>query len=191
MSDYTYSGTYELLDLEEEEIHLLSSGGNQLHLAWDPINFRYYQGGFTSLELPPNETFDLMPFTGALENFSVPSFGRTSQSVTIIDPPLQGTTTPVLNRFQHFEWIPSGADWIGIYVAVQDGQNGYYEIMTCMVEDTGEFIIDGNLFSHWHTGRIVDVYFSRYIEQQSVLPHNNSTARIAGEYVQFGAGIAQ
>ena len=191
MSDYVYSGIYELLDLQEPQIHLMSSSGIQLNLNWDSTNFEYKLDGLTSLDVPANETFDVMPFTGGLQNFSVLNFARTSEATTIITPALQGAVTPLINRYQHFEWVPSGADWIGIYLAIQDGQGGYLEVMTCLVEDTGQFMIDGDLFTHWHHGRIIDVFFSRYIEQESVLPHNNSTARMAGEYVQFGAGMSQ
>ena len=44
---------------------------------------------------------------------------------------------------------------------------------------------------YFHSGILEDLlksFFSRFVEHQSILPYNNSTARIAGEHVMFASG---
>jgi hypothetical protein len=191
VSEYTTNIEYEVLDLEEPQIHIQTSNNPPLTLDWNTEESRYSLTGLTSNELPNDADFDLLPFTNLVEGFSVSQFVKTSQSVDIIEPVLDGNIPPMIQTNQHFEWTPSNASWIGITLAIRASQSdsAYSEIMTCMVEDTGSFTIDGSLYTQWSLGKSIDIYFSRYIEQESILPHNNSTARIAGEYVMFASGF--
>ena len=89
--------------------------------------------------------------------------------------------------------MPSGASWIGITIAINNNPvNGSYaDMIQCMVVDDGSFTAQGELFSQWISGRQIDIFFSRYVEHEVILPHNNSTGRMVGSYMQFGSGIAQ
>ena len=60
----------------------------------------------------------------------------------------------------------------------------------CIVPDTGSFSIPSGLFSIWESNRQVNVYFSRALEGNAMLSHNNSTARIVSMYTLIGAGFA-
>ena len=128
-----------------------------------------------------------------MEGFEVVPFAKTSQTVNISYPVLQGTVAPNIDQYQQFNWTPSGASWIGITMAVNNNpQNGSYaDMIHCMVADDGNFCHSGYTHTQWIAGRQIDVHFSRFVEHQVILPHNNSIGRVVGEYVQFGAGIAQ
>ena len=190
---YSYSGNVTLYNMQETQIQLQSSLGSQITLYWDTQLSLYKSSTLSQSALPNNTFYDLMPFTGNLQGFEVPSIAKTSQPASISNPALQGGSPPTISQYQQFNWTPSGASWIGITVAVNNNPlNGsYVDMINCMVVDDGDFTIQGNFFTQWIAGRQVDVFFSRYVEHEVILPHNNSIGRIAGEYVQLGAGIAQ
>ena len=97
----------------------------------------------------------------------------TSKSVEVMDPYLDGNYPPMIGQNQYFIWEPTGADWIGISLKYYPSwsDNTTYETMTCMVEDTGNSLIDGTMFSQWDSGRPIELFFSRFVEHQSILPY--------------------
>ena len=63
--------------------------------------------------------------------------------------------------------------------------------INCIASDDGNFTLDGSAFSGWPVGRVVDVYFTRVFEQNTIMPHNNGIARIVGQHSLHGAAVSQ
>ena len=190
MTDYVTSVDYTLYDFQEPQIQLQAANHDPLTLEWNEENGNYSIFGLTPADLPDETPFDLLPFSNFLQGIGVLDFAMTSKSVEILAPYLNGNYPPMIEQDQLFIWEPTGADWIGIslkyYPSLSD--NMTFETMICIVEDTGDFVVDGSLFSQWNSGRPIEIFFGRFVEHQSILPYNNSTARIAGEHVTFASG---
>ena len=189
---YLYSGQLSIYDFQEPIIYLEGSHGGSFPLFWDASENFYNSSILSSLQLPTSTVFDLLPFTGTMVDFSINGIAITSTPTTIYTPDLQGFNPPNISQSQYFSWVPSGADWVSITVALKDSTgNSYIEAVNCVAQDDGEFTVQGSWFSQWIPGNQVDVFFGRAIEQTTVLPHNNAEAKIAGEYILLGGGFAQ
>jgi hypothetical protein len=72
----------------------------------------------------------------------------------------------------------------------------YSDEINCVAYDDGSFTIDGSQWNGWQVGDLlnpvqIDVYFTRVVEQTSLLPHNNTYGRVVGEYTLVGGAFAQ
>ena len=189
---YLYSGQLSIYDLQESVIYLEGSHGVSFPLFWDASDNFYNSSILSSNHLPSSTVYNLLPFTGSMTDFAINSIAITSTPTTIYTPALQGASPPYISQNQSFSWAPTGADWISITIALKDSSNSnYIEAVNCVAEDDGSFTVQGSWFNQWTVGNQVDVFFGRAIEQTTILPHNNAEAKIAGEYILLGGGIAQ
>ncbi|MAA78926.1 MAG: hypothetical protein CL916_06670 [Deltaproteobacteria bacterium] len=199
-SSYQYPGVFTVYDFGQSSISLSGNAGN-MSLLWDTSTNLFATENITS-SLSNNTTYSLNAMSGGMAGFSVSNIMRSSQSSIVYTPAISGSTVPSISQYQSFSWSPSGADWIHIRLARLDPISlNYSEEVNCIVLDDGSFIIDGSQWGSWPTttydssgnlvGVQIDVYFTRVIEQISILPHNNSYARIAGEYTLVGGAFAQ
>ena len=172
-----------------------------MNLPWDNSTNLFSSENITSA-LSNNSTYSLNPLTGNMAGFSVSNIMRSSQSSIVYTPAISGANVPSISQYQSFSWSPSGADCIHIRLARLDPISlSYSDEVNCIVLDDGSFMIDGSQWSSWPTTAYdssgspvnvqIDVYFTRVVEQLSLLPHNNSYARIAGEYTLVGGAFAQ
>ena len=168
-----------------------------MSLFWDSTTNLFANENITS-SLSNNTTYSLNSMSGGMAGFSVSNIMRSSQASIVYSPAISGTTVPNISQYQSFSWSPSGADWIHIRLARLDPITlNYSEEVNCIVLDDGSFIIDGSQWGSWPTMNSdyssvqIDVYFTRVVEQLSILPHNNSFSRIVGEYTLVGGAFAQ
>ena len=199
-SSYQYPGTFTVYDFGQSNISLSGNAGT-MNLQWDSSTNLFVTENITS-SLSNNTTYSLNSMSGNMAGFSVSNIMRSSQSSIVYSPAISGTTVPSISQYQSFSWSPSGADWIHIRLARLDPITlNYTEEVNCIVLDDGSFNIDGSQWGSWPTttydssgnlvGVQIDVYFTRVVEQLSILPHNNSFARIVGEYTLVGGAFAQ
>ena len=199
-SSYQYPGVFTVYDFGQSSVSLSGNAG-VFTLPWDASTNFFMQENITS-SLSNNTTYSLNSLSGEMAGFSVPNIMRSSQSSIVYTPAISGTTVPSISQYQSFSWSPSGADWIHIRLARLDPVTlNYTDEVNCIALDDGSFMIDGSQWGSWPTttydsnGNLInvqiDIYFTRVVEQLSILPHNNSYARVVGEYTLIGGAFAQ
>lgn len=199
-SSYQYPGQFMVYDFGQSSASLSGSSGTMV-LPWDSSINQFTSSNVAS-SLSNNTTYSLNTFTGGMNGFSVGNIMRSSQASIIYTPAISGSTVPNISQYQSFSWTSSGADWVHIRLARLDPITlNYDEEINCIALDDGSFMIDGSLWSNWPTttydangnlvGVQIDIYFTRVVEQISLLPHNNSFARTVGEYTLVGGSFAQ
>ena len=183
-SSYSYGGQFGVYDFGQSGINLGS-----IYLPWDSTNYKFSSD---NISIANNTTYSVTPFSTGLVGFTVNNIARTSQSPIVYAPAISGPTVPYISRYQTFTWSPSGADWIYIRLARLDPFTlNYVDEVNCIAQDDGSFTIEGSQWASWPIEEQIDIYFSRVVEQTSLLPHNNSYGRIVGEYTLLGAAFSQ
>ena len=191
-SSHSYSGDIYLQDMGESTLYMERSGtGSPFPLNLDSSNNTFISGELNSSVLFSNAAYDLVDFTGKHPGFSVPQFGRTSQAPMVTSPPISGTSPPYLYQNTSFNWAPSGASWISIRMSIPNSTNdAYVADVYCIAQDDGSFTVDtSSLSPYWSSGGFIYVQFTRAYENNTILPHNNSQARMVGEYTLLGGGF--
>ena len=137
---YSYGGTLDILDLQEPTLNLQGPNGVSIPLSWDSTAAIYSSSTLNSSSLPDNTTFDLLPFSGLLQDFEVNGFANTSQAPILYTPALQGMTPVNISQNQTFTWSHRD-DWISIQVSVMHGLVAILDQINCIAVDDGEFTI--------------------------------------------------
>jgi len=187
---YSYANQISIYDLGQSSATLTPG---TINLAWDSTTYQFKNTNLTGL-IANNSTYSMSDFTSTYLGFSVPNLMQTSQAPIVYNPYISGSVPPDITQNHLFTWSPSGADWIHIRLGRVDSsnpQNPYLDEVNCIVYDDGSFMIDGSKWTSWYPGEQIDIYFTRSIEQSSLLPHNNSYGRHVGEYTAVGAGFSQ
>ena len=199
-SSYQYSGQFSVYDFGQPSISLSGNAGTMV-LPWDS-SINQFTSSSVASSLSNNTTYSLNTFSGGMDGFSVSNIMRSSQASIVYTPAISGSTVPDISQYQSFSWASSGADWVHIRLARLDPITlNYSDEVNCIALDDGSFMIDGSQWGSWPTtaydssgnlvGVQIDVYFTRVVEQISLLPHNNSFARTVGEYTLVGGSFAQ
>ena len=197
----TYSTTSQIsiYDMGVDNIFLAGTSTIQLNrLASDPNDIMYYLYGagqnspLSNADIPDNVYYDLEPINGGVTpDMNVSIFAQASKQVVPNVPSFTSSSPAYISQNQYFTWTPTGADWIEISMIQLDSNNNTISQAICVVEDTGSFTVDGSAHSTWTSGEIIYIIFSRAIESNALLPHNNSRSRVVGMYSAIGLGQMQ
>ena len=186
---FSYQGQIFAVDMAESQI-TLSRNNDHIDLTYDPSTYAFQSEELSSSAFMSGTTYALEPLTDAFIGFESADFAVTSTMPTVTSPDISGTSPPTLYSNPMFEWAPSNASWIHITLGLVNSTNsGYESTINCIAVDDGAFVVNTGLLGSWPSGRQVDIYFSRIVEANGFLPHDNSTSRVIGENVIIGAGF--
>lgn len=188
---YVYGGNLSGYDIDSSMLSL--AGNTNFNMSWNSIDGWFDNGSLTRNDIFNNGYYTLEPVSnGALKGMSIPQFIRASSPSSITQPAITGNIIPSISRNQTLIWNTTGASWVMfIFVIRTEDQMADELRVNCILTDDGNFTIDGSVFSSWPLNRIVDVYFTRVFEQNTVMPHSNGISRIVGQHMLHGAAVSQ
>ena len=189
--DYSSTEQITIYDMGVDNLTLAGTTNIQLdRLGSDPNDVMYFLYGagqsipLSSAEIPDNVFYDLEPLSGGVaDGLNVSIFAQASKRVLPNVPSFESSSPAYISQNQYFTWQPTGADWIQINMIQIDASNATISQATCVVDDTGSFTVDSSAHSTWSSGEIIYIIFSRAIESNALLPHNNSRSRVVGMYI--------
>ena len=191
---YSYSQNISMLDIGSDQVEL--NGDSTYSISRDSLNsseieyYSYTQSNIMGADLANNYSFSLNIPEGPMEGTEIPNFAQASSPLVSLNPSLDGTNIATVSPTQTFLWTSSGADWIQIELYHINSNNYIDSKINCVAIDDGSFTIS-NIHQNWTSGDIVYVNFSRVIETETILPHNNTSTRSVGIYTSLGAGIME
>lgn len=167
--------------------------GSDVTVSYDATSYYYQRDPLASTAYIDNGWYDLLPISGGLlAGMAVDNLFRAAGPMTVQQPAISGASVPYLDRSQTFLWTPGGYSWVEISLAIIDvSGKAVQESVTCVVQDDGEFTIDGSKFTAWPTGRQVNIGFTAVREGNTLLPHNDADSRVVGMYQMIGASFSR
>ena len=189
----SYDGEILVYDLGESAIALKNEIGGHTVLNYDAAALGFSKDELTRSDFKLNQSYELQPFEEPDSPAgSIAGFIETTSSFDVTAPNIDSSIVPYISRSQTVSWSTSGADAVWIEFALLNSTaTAIQQSVICIASDDGSFTIPASAWTSWPTDRQVNVTVSKVVESGTVMPHNNSEARVSTFYTIFGAGFSQ
>lgn len=196
-SSYSYEPDIVGYPVDSGSSATLDSGSKSMRLPWNAGYGVFLVEDLTAGEVGAGATYDLtdLTLTGdyfpeytAMDVVSVPA------AFTVSTPTIAGSNPPQVSKGFSLAWSGgSAADGVIVTLNMWNSAgNDYQESVYCHLRDDQSFNTPTSVWElGWPTGRQLDIRVARYTVNNGLIPYNNASTAVMGQYMVYGAAFTK
>ncbi len=196
-SSYSYEPDIVGFPVDSGSSATLDSGSKSMRLPWNAGYGVFLVENLTAGEVGAGATYDLSDLS--LTNDAFPEYTATDvvsipASFTVSTPAIGGGVVLEVSRGFSLAWSGgSAADGVIVTLNMWNSAgNDYQETVYCHLRDDQGFNTPTSVWElGWPSGRQIDILVARYTVNPGIIPYNNASTAILGEYVVYGAAFTK